>query len=126
MITHDYLSIAVEFDNGQDLTSLWSSALPVGETSPEVDHDLAGLHQTEARAQFLAALEIGLEGGAHAGEALGADAVDLGGHVRRSNRTLGEAAFSRWAMATMGSSALLAPWAAATISATPPTARPSA
>jgi hypothetical protein len=27
--THDYLSIAVEFDNGQDLTYIWSSALPV-------------------------------------------------------------------------------------------------
>jgi hypothetical protein len=28
--THDYLSIAVEFDNGRDLTYLWSSGLPVG------------------------------------------------------------------------------------------------
>lgn len=28
--THDYLSIAVEFDNGQDLTYMWSAALPVG------------------------------------------------------------------------------------------------
>ncbi len=28
-ITHDYLSIAVEFDNGQDLTYMWSRALPV-------------------------------------------------------------------------------------------------
>lgn len=28
--THDYLSIAVEFDNGQDLTYLWSAELPVG------------------------------------------------------------------------------------------------
>ena len=27
--THDYLSIAVEFDNGQDLTYLWSAGLPV-------------------------------------------------------------------------------------------------
>ena len=27
--THDYLSIAVEFDNGQDITYLWSSELPV-------------------------------------------------------------------------------------------------
>ncbi len=27
--THDYLSIAVEFDNGQDITYYWSSALPV-------------------------------------------------------------------------------------------------
>jgi hypothetical protein len=27
--THDYLSIAVEFDNGQDLTFFWSSQLPV-------------------------------------------------------------------------------------------------
>ena len=26
--THDYLSIAVEFDNGQDLTYMWSSSLP--------------------------------------------------------------------------------------------------
>ena len=30
LITHDYLSIAVEFDNGQDLTYYWSSELPVG------------------------------------------------------------------------------------------------
>ncbi|MFO1321440.1 MAG: DUF3047 domain-containing protein [Burkholderiales bacterium] len=30
--THDYLSIAVEFDNGQDLTFLWSRGLPVGES----------------------------------------------------------------------------------------------
>lgn len=28
--THDYLSIAVEFDNGLDLTYMWSSQLPVG------------------------------------------------------------------------------------------------
>jgi hypothetical protein len=28
--THDYLSIALEFDNGQDLSWYWSSALPVG------------------------------------------------------------------------------------------------
>lgn len=28
--THDYLSIAVEFDNGLDLTYLWSAQLPVG------------------------------------------------------------------------------------------------
>jgi hypothetical protein len=27
--THDYLSIAVEFDNGQDITYVWSSELPV-------------------------------------------------------------------------------------------------
>jgi len=26
--THDYLSIAVEFDNGLDLTYMWSAALP--------------------------------------------------------------------------------------------------
>jgi hypothetical protein len=26
--THDYLSIAVEFDDGRDLTYLWSAALP--------------------------------------------------------------------------------------------------
>jgi hypothetical protein len=30
--THDYLSIAVEFDNGQDITYLWSSELPVGKS----------------------------------------------------------------------------------------------
>jgi hypothetical protein len=30
--THDYLSIAVEFDNGQDITYLWSSELPVGQS----------------------------------------------------------------------------------------------
>ena len=29
--THDYLSIAVEFDDGQDLTYFWSATLPVGE-----------------------------------------------------------------------------------------------
>jgi hypothetical protein len=28
--THDYMSIAVEFDNGLDLTYFWSAALPVG------------------------------------------------------------------------------------------------
>lgn len=28
--THDYLSIAVEFENGLDLTYMWSSTLPVG------------------------------------------------------------------------------------------------
>lgn len=28
--THDYLSIAVEYDDGQDLTYLWSAALPQG------------------------------------------------------------------------------------------------
>jgi len=28
--THDYLSVAVEFENGQDLTYFWSANLPVG------------------------------------------------------------------------------------------------
>ncbi len=28
--THDYLSIAVEFENGQDLTYMWSAGLPQG------------------------------------------------------------------------------------------------
>jgi hypothetical protein len=28
--SHDYLSIAVEFDDGQDITYYWSSSLPVG------------------------------------------------------------------------------------------------
>jgi hypothetical protein len=26
--THDYLSVAVEFENGQDLSYFWSAALP--------------------------------------------------------------------------------------------------
>ena len=30
LLSHDYLSIAVEFDDGQDITYLWSSGLPVG------------------------------------------------------------------------------------------------
>jgi hypothetical protein len=30
MLTHDYLSVALEFDDGQDLTWFWSCALPVG------------------------------------------------------------------------------------------------
>jgi hypothetical protein len=30
MLTHDYLSVALEFDDGQDLTWYWSSALPQG------------------------------------------------------------------------------------------------
>jgi hypothetical protein len=30
LLTHDYLSIAVEFDNGLDLTYMWSSTLPTG------------------------------------------------------------------------------------------------
>jgi hypothetical protein len=30
LATHDYLSMAIEFDNGQDMTYLWSSSLPVG------------------------------------------------------------------------------------------------
>lgn len=30
--THDYLSVAVEFDDGQDLTYFWSRDLPVGQT----------------------------------------------------------------------------------------------
>lgn len=29
--THDYLSIAVEFDNGRDITFMWSHSLPEGE-----------------------------------------------------------------------------------------------
>lgn len=28
--THDYLSLAIEFENGQDLTYYWSSELPIG------------------------------------------------------------------------------------------------
>jgi hypothetical protein len=30
IITHDYLSVGAEFDDGQDLTYLWSTGLPVG------------------------------------------------------------------------------------------------
>ncbi|WP_244613090.1 DUF3047 domain-containing protein [Methylosinus sp. Ce-a6] len=30
LVTHDYMSIAVEFENGQDLTYFWSSSLPLG------------------------------------------------------------------------------------------------
>lgn len=33
-ISHDYLSIAVEFENGKDLTYLWSRELPVGLSFP--------------------------------------------------------------------------------------------
>ncbi len=32
--THDYFSIAVEFDNGRDLTYMWSAALPEGKVFP--------------------------------------------------------------------------------------------
>ncbi|MCI0466296.1 MAG: DUF3047 domain-containing protein [Beijerinckiaceae bacterium] len=32
--THDYLSIAVEFDNGRDLAYMWSAALPEGKVFP--------------------------------------------------------------------------------------------
>lgn len=34
LLTHDYLSVAVEFDNGLDLTYLWSATLPVGTVFP--------------------------------------------------------------------------------------------
>ena len=30
LLYHDYLSVAIEFDDGQDLTYFWSSGLPVG------------------------------------------------------------------------------------------------
>ena len=30
LASHDYLSVAVEFDNGQDLTYMWSAAIPPG------------------------------------------------------------------------------------------------
>lgn len=33
-LTHDYLSVALEFDDGQDLTWHWSSSLPVGFAYP--------------------------------------------------------------------------------------------
>lgn len=32
--THDYMSIAVEFDNGQDITWFWSKNMPEGESFP--------------------------------------------------------------------------------------------
>ena len=73
---------------------------------PEVDHRLGAVDQGEARAQFLAVLEIGLEGLAYCGKGGRAGSEDFGrGQISRSMRTVGEAAFSRWAMATMGSSA---------------------
>ena len=31
LVTHDYLSVGVEFDDGQDLTYIWSHSLPEGE-----------------------------------------------------------------------------------------------
>lgn len=31
LVTHDYLSVGAEYDDGQDLTYLWSAGLPVGE-----------------------------------------------------------------------------------------------
>lgn len=31
LLQHDYLSLAVEFDDGQDLTYMWSAELPVGQ-----------------------------------------------------------------------------------------------
>ena len=34
VLTHDYMSIAVEFDNGQDITYYWSASLPPGYTYP--------------------------------------------------------------------------------------------
>ncbi|KAA0569437.1 DUF3047 domain-containing protein [Azospirillum sp. Sh1] len=33
-LTHDYLSIAVEFDDGRDITYMWSAGLPVGTVFP--------------------------------------------------------------------------------------------
>ncbi|CAM3876470.1 DUF3047 domain-containing protein [Smaragdicoccus niigatensis] len=39
MFTHDYVSIAVEFDDGRDLTWQWSSSLPLGLAYPcPLDH----------------------------------------------------------------------------------------
>jgi hypothetical protein len=34
VVTHDYMSIAVEFDNGQDITYYWSAELPPGYAYP--------------------------------------------------------------------------------------------
>lgn len=94
-------------------------------TGPEVDDRLAAMHQGEPRAEFLALGEVGLEGFPDREEGRGAGSEDLG-QISRSMRTVGEAAFSRWAMATMGSSAAFQIWAALMVSATPPTARASA
>ncbi|MBV8999248.1 MAG: DUF3047 domain-containing protein [Solirubrobacterales bacterium] len=39
LITHDYVSVALEFDDGRDLTWQWSCSLPVGFTYPcPLDH----------------------------------------------------------------------------------------
>jgi len=39
--SHDYVSIAAEFDDGQDLTYYWSAALPEGHVLPMPDPHLA-------------------------------------------------------------------------------------
>ena len=57
-------------------------ALAVGMAAHQVDDDLAVDGEGEARAQFAAILEIGLEGLADAGEAVGAEAGDLDRHFR--------------------------------------------
>ena len=111
-------------DGGQRRLIEGPRALTVGISAPEVDDGLSAVDEGEARAQFLTALEIGLEGRAHRGEGRRAGSEDFGSaQISRSMRTVGEAAFRRWAMATMGSSAAFQIWAALMVSATPPTAR---
>lgn len=93
---------------------------------PEVDDQLAVTDQGKPRAELFALREIVGEGGGDGLEAWGDVAVDVrvgGGQFRRSMRTCGEVAFSRWAMATRGSSLAFHIWAAETVSTSPPTAR---
>ena len=116
---------------GQGLVVEGARASPVRMAGPEIDHEFSVADQGKAGAQLAPLSEIGGEGLAHGLQAAGAMAVDgdgFGGRgqASRSIRTWGEVAFSRWAMATTGSSAVFHIWAAAMVSATPPTARASA
>ena len=66
-------------------------ALAVGEAAHQVDDDLAVDRQGKARAQFAVVGEVRLERLADAGEAVGAQAVDLAAHPRPAARC------ARWA-----------------------------
>ncbi len=81
----------------------------------------------EAGAELLVRGEIGGEGVADGREPVGAEALDAQrvghGQASRSIRTLGEATLIRAPMATIGISDAFQIAAAATVSATPPTAR---
>ncbi len=96
----------------------------VGEARHQVDHHLAVEGGAEPRAQLPALGEIGGEGVADGREPPVADAADLHRRhqARRSMRTLGDADLILEPMATSGSSGEFHMPAAATVSATPPTA----